>query len=178
MRPRSLINSSISYYLSYLHSRLQYREQKIHQLQDSILKSLIQKAKRTEVGKEFGFSSVKSNADYARQVPVRNYDAIRDQIQRMMQGETNVLWPGLVTWFAKSSGTTADKSKFIPVTTEHINHTHGRSGWYTLALLYERNPEVRVFADKNLVMAGSISKTPHPDIRFGDVSAIMLHHMP
>ena len=178
MRPRSLFNSSISYYLSYLHARLQYREKRIHALQDSMLKSLIQKAKRTEIGREFGFRTIRNAQDYARQVPVRNYDAIRDHIQRMMQGETNVLWPGLVTWFAKSSGTTADKSKFIPVTTEHLNHTHTRSGWYTLALLYHRNPEVRVFADKNLVMTGSISRTPHPDIRYGDVSAIMLHHLP
>jgi hypothetical protein len=178
MRPRSLINSSISYYLSYLHTRLQSRERKMHQLQDATLKGLIHKAKRTEIGKTFGFSTIKSNTDFARQVPVRNYEAFRDQIHRMMQGETNILWPGLVTWFAKSSGTTGDKSKFIPVTTEHINHTHARSGWYSLALLYQRNPEVRVFADKNLVMAGSISKTQHPDIRYGDVSAIMLHHMP
>jgi hypothetical protein len=173
-----VINSSIAYYLSYLHARLQDREKRILTYQDTMLRSFIQKARRTEIGREFGFAQIKSYKDFAAQVPVRNYDAIRDHIQRMMQGEENILWPGLVTWFAKSSGTTADKSKFIPVTTEHINHTHARSGWYTLALLYHRNPEVRVFADRNFVMAGSISKTPHPDIKYGDVSAIMLHHMP
>ena len=178
MRPRSLVNTSISYYLSYLYSRLQYREKNIHALQESTLKSLIQKGKRTEIGKEFGFPTIKNYNDFARQVPVRNYDAIRDHIQRMMEGQTNILWPGLVTWFAKSSGTTADKSKFIPVTTEHLNHTHTRAGWYTLALLYHRNPELRVFADKNLVLTGSISRTAHPDIRYGDVSAIMFHHLP
>ena len=66
-----------------------------------MLRSLIQKAKRTEIGREFGFRTIRNAQDYARQVPVRNYDAIRDHIQRMMQGETNVLWPGLVTWFVK-----------------------------------------------------------------------------
>lgn len=178
MRPGSLLNTSVSYYLSYLHARLQAREQNIHNLQDAMLKSFIHKAKRTEVGKEFGFGSIKNYNDFASQVPIRNYDAIQGHIKRMMAGETNVLWPGLVTWFAKSSGTTGDKSKFIPVSTEHLNHTHTRAGWYSLALLYHRHPEVRVFGDKNLVMAGSITKTDHPDIRFGDVSAIMLHHLP
>lgn len=178
MRPRSLINSSISLYLDYLYDGLQHRLKDVHHHQENMLRSFVQKARRTEAGRHYGFSSIKTYQDYARQVPVRNYDAIRDQVHRMMQGETNVLWPGLVTWFAKSSGTTADKSKFIPVTTEHINHTHARSGWYTLSLLYHRLPHSRVFADKNLVMAGSISKTSHPDIRYGDVSAIMMHHMP
>ncbi len=178
MRPRSLINSGISLYLSYLYKQLQQAEQDIHVHQEKMLRSFIQKAKRTEVGKEFGFKTISSYKDFAAQVPIRSYEEIRDQILRMMTGETNILWPGLVTWFAKSSGTTGDKSKFIPVTTEHLNHTQTRSGWYTLALLYHRKPDIRVFADKNLVLTGSISKTPHPDIRYGDVSAIMRHHMP
>ncbi|MEO5906823.1 MAG: GH3 auxin-responsive promoter family protein, partial [Saprospiraceae bacterium] len=130
------------------------------------------------VGKQFGFSTIRNYKDFTSQVPIRGYEEIRDQIIRMMEGQTNILWPGLVTWFAKSSGTTGDKSKFIPCTTEHLNHTHNRAGWYTLALLYHRKPDVRVFADKNLVMTGSISRTQHPDIRYGDVSAIMRHHMP
>lgn len=178
MRPRSLINTGISKYLSYLHNQLQETEKNIHSLQDGMVRSFLHKARNTEVGKEFGFESIRSNKDFSRQIPIRDYDAIRHQILRMMEGETNILWPGLVTWFAKSSGTTADKSKFIPVTTEHLNHTHNRAGWYSLALLYHRNPEVRVFADKNLVLTGSISRTSHPDIKYADVSAIMLHHMP
>lgn len=178
MRPTSLINSVLSIYLSNLYKQLQRAQKDIHVKQDQMLRSFIHKARNTETGREFGFSSIRDYRNYARQVPVRRYDDIRTQILRMMEGETNILWPGLVTWFAKSSGTTEDKSKFIPVTTEHLNHTHNRAGWYTLALLYHRNPNVRVFADKNLVMTGSISKTPHPDIRFGDVSAIMRHHMP
>jgi len=178
MRPRNLINTCVSRYLSYLHGRLMKAEKNIHGLQDGMVRSFLQKAKNTEAGKEFGFASIRGYNDFARQIPIRNYDAIRDQIMRMMEGETNILWPGLVTWFAKSSGTTADKSKFIPITTEHLNHTLTRAGWYSLALLYHRNPEIRAFADKNLVLTGSISKTPHPDIRYADVSAIMLHHMP
>lgn len=178
MRPGSLINTCISYYLSYLYKELQQAQKDIHVHQDRMLKSFLLKAKKTEVGREFGFSSIRNYKDFISQVPIRGYDEIRTQIFRMMEGQTNILWPGLVTWFAKSSGTTADKSKFIPVTPEHLNHTVNRAGWYTLALLYHRNPEVRVFADKNLVMTGSITKTAHPDIRYGDVSAIMRHHLP
>jgi len=157
---------------------MQHAGENIHSHQDQMLKSFLRKAKNTEAGKEFGFSTINNYNDYIHQVPVRGYEDIRIQIFRMMEGGTNILWPGLVTWFAKSSGTTSDKSKFIPVTTEHLNHTHNRAGWYTLALLYHRNPGARVFADKNLVMTGSISRTEHPDIRYGDVSAIMRHHMP
>jgi hypothetical protein len=178
MRPKSILNTAISYYLAHLYARLRKAEKHIHSLQESQLKSFIHKARNTEIGKDFGFSRIKDYPTFRHQVPIRKYDAFRDQILRMMQGETNILWPGLVTWFAKSSGTTSDKSKFIPVTTEHLNHTHNRAGWYSLALLYNRFPGARVFADKNLVLTGSIFKTPHPDIRYGDVSAIMLHHLP
>lgn len=178
MKSRNLINSIISVYLSNLYKYLMRAEKDIHKHQDRMLNSFITKAKKTEIGREFGFSSIRNYKDFTKQVPVRGYDDIRTQILRMMEGETNILWPGLVTWFAKSSGTTEDKSKFIPVTTEHLNHTHNRAGWYTLALLYHRHPDVKVFGDKNLVMTGSISKTNHPAIRYGDVSAIMRHHMP
>lgn len=157
---------------------MQHAGNNIHMHQDSMLKSFLQKAAKTEVGRSFGFDRIRNYKDYVNQVPIRGYEEIRTQIHRMMNGETNILWPGLVTWFAKSSGTTSDKSKFIPVTPEHLNHTHNRAGWYTLALLYHRHPGVKVFGDKNLVMTGSISKTDHPDIRYGDVSAIMRHHMP
>ncbi len=178
MRPSHLINRAIALYLGNLYSRLRHAEKKMHPLQASQLSTFIHKARNTEVGRRFGFAGIRDYATYADRVPIRRYDDIRLDIQRMMKGETNILWPGLVTWFAKSSGTTSDKSKFIPVSTEHLNHTHNRAGWYSLALLYHRFPGAKVFADRNLVLTGSISRTDHPDIRYGDVSAIMYHHMP
>jgi len=178
IRPTSLINATIAFYLRNLYSRLRKAEKDILPLQETQLKSFIQKARNTEIGKEFGFRNIRTYKDYQSQVPIRAYDDIRLHVQRMMQGEENILWPGLISWFAKSSGTTADKSKFIPVSADHLNHTHNRAGWYSLALLYHRHPNARVFADKNLVLTGSITKMPHPEIRYGDVSAIMLQHMP
>lgn len=178
MRPNNLINSAIAVYLRNLHQRLMQASRDIHHHQEAQLRTFIQKSRSTEAGLEYGFRNIKNYKDYAREVPIITYEDIRTHIHRMMQGEMNVLWPGQVNWFSKSSGTTSDKSKFIPVSTEHLNQTHHRAGWYSLALLYHRFPEARVFADKNLVLAGSITRTPNPDIRYGDVSAIMLHHMP
>jgi hypothetical protein len=178
MRLSNPINATIALYLSQLYARLRKAEKNIHPLQDSQLRSFLQKARNTEIGREYSFRHIKDYQQYRKQLPIRAYDDIRQQVHRMMQGEENILWPGLISWFAKSSGTTADKSKFIPVSTEHLNHTHNRAGWYSLALLYHRNPNTRVFADKNLVLTGSITRMPHPEIRYGDVSAIMLQHMP
>ena len=164
MRRKSIINTCIASYLTYVNGRLAQAVRRIHEHQEAQLFNFIRKARSTEVGRRHGFRTIRDYTTYARQVPVVQYD--------------DILWPGLVTWFSKSSGTTEDKSKFIPVTTEHLNHTHTRAGWYSLSLLYKRHPDIRVFADRNLVLTGSISRTEHPDIRYGDVSAIMLHHMP
>ncbi len=178
MRRKSIINTCIAGYLTYVNGRLAQAVRRIHEHQEAQLHNFIRKARSTEVGRRHGFRTIRDYAAYARQVPVVQYDDIRGEVHRMMRGETDILWPGLVTWFSKSSGTTEDKSKFIPVTTEHLNHTHTRAGWYSLSLLYKRHPDIRVFADRNLVLTGSITQTEHPDIRYGDVSAIMLHHMP
>jgi len=178
MRRPSIINSCVASYLAYVHGRLQWALRRIHAHQDAQLHAFLRKARNTEVGLRHGFGSIRNYADFTRQVPVVSYDDIRGDIQRMMRGQPDILWPGLVSWFSKSSGTTEDKSKFIPVTTEHLNHTHSRAGWYSLSLLYRRHPGIRAFADRNLVLTGSITRTEHPDIRYGDVSAIMLHHMP
>ncbi|MEO5907529.1 MAG: GH3 auxin-responsive promoter family protein, partial [Saprospiraceae bacterium] len=93
MRPRSLINTGISYYLSYLYDYLQGAEKDIHVHQDKMLRSFIQKARKTEVGKQFGFSTIRNYKDFTSQVPIRGYEEIRDQIIRMMEGQTNILWP-------------------------------------------------------------------------------------
>src|SRR5688572_1341123 len=102
MKSRNLINSIISVYLSNLYKYLMRAEKDIHKHQDRMLNSFITKAKKTEIGREFGFSSIRNYKDFTKQVPVRGYDEIRTQIHRMMDGGTNILWPGLVTWFAKS----------------------------------------------------------------------------
>lgn len=178
MRPKSLINSTIAAYLGWLLKRLRYAQHQMDQYQDAFLLESLHKSRKTEIGREFNFHGIRTYKQFSSEVPVIDYDNVRDRIIRMMDGESDILSPGLVTWFSKSSGTTEDKSKYIPVTAEHLTHTHKRSSWYSLALLYSRHPDIRVFSDRNLVFTGSLYKTNHPNIRYGDVSAIMLYHMP
>jgi len=97
----------------------------------------------------------------------------------MMHGEPDLLWPGKVKWFSKSSGTTSDKSKFIPVPEGNLAENHKRGTWDSLTVLYEQIPSARLFAYRSMIMGGSLSSfKPHPDTITGDVSAIMLHHLP
>ena len=101
MRPNTFINAIIARYLTNLYARLRKAEKQIHPLQHKQLNAFIQKARNTETGKQFGFKHIRHYSQFAAQVPIRKYDEIRDLIIRMMAGETNILWPGLVTWFAK-----------------------------------------------------------------------------
>src|SRR5690606_22777390 len=106
MRRKSIINTCIASYLTYVNGRLAQAVRRIHEHQDAQLLNFIRKARSTEVGRRHGFRTIRDYATYARQVPVVQYDDIRGEVHRMMRGETDILWPGLVTWFSKSSGTT------------------------------------------------------------------------
>lgn len=145
----------------------------------NLLREIIDRAKYTEFGKAHGFDRIRHAKAFARQVPVHDYDALQPDIQRMMYGAQDILWPGQISWYAKSSGTTRDKSKFIPVSHENLKECHIKSSWDSVALLYDRRPDMQIFSEKNLVMGGSLSTfEPYPETTYGDVSAIMVHHMP
>ena len=97
----------------------------------------------------------------------------------MMLGEADVLWPGKIHWFSKSSGTTSAKSKFIPVSPENLKGCHIKGSWYVTSILYHHKPDARLFANKNLIICGSIDQfDQNPTTRYGDISAIMVAHMP
>ena len=96
-------------------------------LQEAVLGRLIAEAKDTEYGRNHAFATMKGYEDFARHIPVNTYEELKDSIDRMRHGETDVLWPGRVKWFAKSSGTTNDKSKFIPVSHEGLKRTNRNS---------------------------------------------------
>ena len=125
------------------------------------------------------FRRIRTPQDFARQVPVQDYESLKPYINRMMHGERNVLWNGQVRWFSKSSGTTNDKSKYIPVTIGNLKTCHLKGSWDTSALIYKNRPELTTFAGKMLVMGGSVSPfEPFPLVQTGDVSAIMIKHLP
>lgn len=147
--------------------------------QQQVFNHLIGSAQFTEYGKKFGFEKINSVFDFKNQVPINDYETLKPYIQRILEGTQNVLWPSPITWFAKSSGTTSDKSKFIPVSKESLDEMHYRGGRDALALYLRQFPHSGITSGKCLILGGShqISQL-NADIFFGDLSAVMLQNMP
>ena len=133
----------------------------------------------TEYGKKFGFEHINNLADLQSQVPINDYDTLKPFIQRILEGEQNVLWPSPISWFAKSSGTTSDKSKFIPISKESLEDNHYKSGKDVLALYLKQYPESKFTSGKCLTIGGSHQiNQMNADSFYGDLSAVMLQNMP
>ena len=150
-----------------------------HKVQERTFNYLVGKAANTEYGQKNNFSKVNSFEDYQRLVPLNEYDDVEEDIRRMMDGAFNVLWPGFVNWYAKSSGTTSSKSKFIPVPKENLRRNHIKGSWDAVTLMYHERKDSKIFERKNLVMGGSLTNYENnPMTTYGDISAIMLYNMP
>jgi hypothetical protein len=150
-----------------------------HQVQEELGLKLIDRAKKTVFGTQYDFSSMGSMDDFKKQVPIHSYEAIFPFIEQQLKGAPDVLWPGDVKWFAKSSGTTNDKSKFIPVTKESLEDCHFKGGKDMLALYYSIKPETRLFSGKSLVVGGSTQMNQFStDSYYGDLSGIILKNLP
>ncbi len=146
------------------------------ELQNLQLSWLVNKGKHTKYFLENGYGT--SPKDFVNSVPVRTYDQIKPYIMRMLQGEENVLWPGLCKWFAKSSGTTSDKSKYIPVTDEALRLTHMRGGTDAMVIYLALNPNSKVMSGKGLILGGSFAEEQHPKgIKAGDLSATLIQNV-
>lgn len=117
-------------------------------IQEQQLRRLLEQAKNTSWGKKYDYKHVAGYDDYKNRFPVQCYDQLKGDIQRMLSGEPNVLWPGMVHWFAKSSGTTSDKSKFLPVTPEILKRCHYQGGFDTVCLYLRNNPSSHFSAGK------------------------------
>lgn len=141
--------------------------------------SLIDKAKDTEWGKKHHYPEFGSIKDFKDAVPLQHYEDVKPYIDRTRKGETNILWPGETKWFAKSSGTTSDKSKYIPVTTEGLEKCHFRGGKDVLAIYATNNPETKIFKGKGLTLGGShkIDNFSNQSY-YGDLSAILIENLP
>ncbi len=174
-----LVNKAIKQYLALRMKRIERYMQHPEEAQDRWLRKLLDTARDTEFGRQYNFREIKNADDFARQVPVHDYDGLKDSIGRMMRGERDVLWPGEINWYSKSSGTTSDKSKFIPVPPANLYGCHIAGSWDSLALLYDNRPDMEIFRRKNLVMSGAFEALKeYPKTRFGDVSAVLTYHMP
>lgn len=148
------------------------------QLQRSVLNYLVSKGRDTEYGRLHAFVNIKGYDDFMKSVPINTYEELKGDIDRMRHGESSVLWPGLVRWYAKSSGTTNDKSKFIPVSSAGLHNIHYKGGSDVVALYLRNNPDSRLFDGKSLILGGSHS--PNYNVEgslVGDLSAILIENI-
>nr|WP_314755527.1 GH3 auxin-responsive promoter family protein [uncultured Prevotella sp.] len=148
------------------------------EMQHRVLRRLISRGRASEYGRNHLLGNTLSYEDFARSVPLNTYEELKQDIDRMRHGEANVLWPGHVKWFAKSSGTTNDKSKFIPVSHEGLHHIHYAGGFDVVATYLRNHPDSRLFDGKSLILGGSHS--PNYNVAnslVGDLSAILIENI-
>lgn len=147
--------------------------------QREVLQDLVTAAQYTEFGRRYDFSKLFSIKEFKKKVPVHEYDDIKPYILRMMEGEENILWNTPINWFAKSSGTTSDKSKFIPVSDESLTDTHFKASKDVLTNYYKNFPESDLLTGKSLVVGGSHQLHQiNDDIHYGDLSAVLMQNTP
>lgn len=147
--------------------------------QREVLQDLVTTAQYTQFGHQYKFARLFNLREFKNTIPVHEYDDIKPYIERMMLGEENVLWPTPVTWFAKSSGTTSDKSKFIPVSDESMKDGHFKASKDVLTLYYNNFPASDLLTGKSLVIGGSHNINPlNEEIQFGDLSAVLMQNAP
>lgn len=140
---------------------------------------LITAAANTEWGKKYDYASIENYNDFKSRVPIQEYEDVQPYIDRLIKGEQNLLWPTPVKWFAKSSGTTTDKSKFIPVTKEALEECHYKGGKDLLSIYYHNHPNRKLYKGKHLIVGGSAQiNYLSADSYFGDLSAIIIKNLP
>ena len=166
-----------------------YMKKRIHQIelfmkypldvQEEWLHTLISSAENTEWGKLYDYKSILTVSQFKDRVPIQNYDTLKPYIERMLKGEQNILWPSDIKWFAKSSGTTSDRSKFIPVSEEALEECHFKGGKDMISIYCNNRPNTQMFTGKGLVLGGSHQINQLcDDIHFGDLSAVLIKNLP
>lgn len=147
-------------------------------LQEAVLRHLLERGSNTEYGRNHLLSPKNSYEEFAKNVPINTYEELKRDIDRMRHGEADVLWPGQVQWYAKSSGTTNDKSKFIPVSAEGLHDIHYQGGKDVVTFYLRNNPDSRLFDGKSLILGGSHSPNYNVDGSLvGDLSAILIENI-
>ena len=174
-----LLNSIISWVnVKRLHQIELFRKYPFD-VQQEIFEKLIEQAARTTWGVQYGYDSIHSIEDFQQRVPVSTYDDIKPYIKRLRDGEQNLLWPSEIKWFAKSSGTISDKSKFIPVSNEALEDCHFRGGKDVIAFYTKERPENGILKGKTLTLGGSaqVNKFSNQSY-YGDLSAVIIENLP
>lgn len=149
-----------------------------NEVQQELLYGLLNSAALTEFGSDNDFNSIKNYNDFKNRLPVVTYEHIYSQIERCRKGEQNIFWPTPIKWFAKSSGTTNAKSKFIPISGESLEDCHYKAGKDMLSIYYNNNENAQILAGKCLRLGGSSELYQNTDSYFGDLSAIIIDNLP
>lgn len=176
--PIPIVNSIASWFLKKRFHQIELFLKYPIEVQEELLHNLLLKAKNTEIGRQYDFSSIKSYREYANRVPVTSYEDNEPLIQRAREGHSNIFWPSPIKWFAKSSGTTNAKSKFIPVSTESLEDCHYAASKDLLCMYLNNNPDAQLFVGKGLRLGGSKELYRENGTVFGDLSAILIDNMP
>lgn len=175
-----ILNSLASWLMTKRMNQIELFMKYPHEVQNEWFRKLISFSKDTEWGKKFEYESIDSYKKYIQRVPLQDYESAKPFIERIRRGEQNILWPTEIKWFAKSSGTTNDKSKFIPVSTESLEDCHYKGGKDMISIYCNNFPDTKLFTGKNLALGGShfTDKFENYESYHGDVSAIIMQHLP
>ncbi|MBM1106055.1 GH3 auxin-responsive promoter family protein [Aurantibacter crassamenti] len=173
-----LFNSIASWLLKKRYHQIELFLKYPEEVQEEVLRQLLEIAEDTEVGKRYEFESIGNYQTFQERVPIQSYEEIEPIIERTRRGEQNIFWPTSIKWFAKSSGTTNAKSKFIPVSAEALEDCHYKSGKDLLCLYLNNNENSQLFTGKSLRLGGSKELYEDNGSLFGDLSAILIDNMP
>lgn len=176
--PITLFNSIASWLLKKRYHQIELFLKYPDEVQEEVLLQLLEFAEDTEVGRTYDFESINSYNDFKERLPIVSYEEIQPIIERTRRGEQNLFWPTKVKLFAKSSGTTDAKSKFIPVSGEALEDCHYKSSKDLLCLYLNNNENSQLFTGKSLRLGGSKELYEDNGSLFGDLSAILIDNMP
>jgi hypothetical protein len=176
--PFPIINSIASWVLKQRIHQIELFLKYPNEVQEELLMNLIRGNEYTVLGKEYDFASMKSYQTFTERVPISGYEDLEPLIERTRKGEQNIFWNTPIKWFAKSSGTTNAKSKYIPVSSEALEDCHYKGSKDLLCLYLNNNENSELFIGKSLRLGGSSQIYEDNNTYFGDLSAILIENMP
>lgn len=176
----ALINSFVSWLMKKRMCQIELFMRYPQEVQAEWLRKLLSTSRNTEWGRRFDFKSIVTAEQFRERIPINDYESLKGSIERLRQGEQNILWPSEIKWFARSSGTTNDRSKFIPVSQEALEECHFKGGKDLLSIYCNNHPETKLFDGKAIAMGGShqITEINNESYYQGDLSAILIQNLP
>ena len=176
--PIPIVNSIASWFLKKRFHQIELFLKYPVDVQEELLHTLLATARNTEIGKKYDFATIGNYREFADRIPITNYEDVQELIERSRAGESNIFWPTPIKWFAKSSGTTNAKSKFIPVSSDSLEDCHYAASKDLLCMYLNNNPDSHLFLGKSLRLGGSKELYKEKGTVFGDLSAILIDNMP